>query len=268
MFTAAAYFLKSAQINLAVGNWGRFWLLAALAASAILLWKRPAKSALAMVAILWSPVLFYALSIGYGSVPLHVPMWWPFAIFNQRFGLELLPLFAVSAGVLVSQLASGRFAAYRWKIVASALALILASYGFVWRATPVCWQEAEHNWQIRRGLDTAAELAIKELPRPAIFLMDIDEHVGIMERLGIPLRNVINNEDRRQWMHPSDPQGTWERALADPGHYANFVIAFEGDLVDKNVNTENLKLLEVIHSSGQPPARIYQTAFAENQRSQ
>jgi hypothetical protein len=267
LFTAAAYFLKSAQINLAVGNWGRLWLLAAAVATAITMWRRPKKVALPILAVLWSPVLFYALTIGYGSVPLHVPMWWPFAFFNQRFGLELLPLFAVSAGLLVAQLSSGRFAAREWKVAAVAVALILVSYGFVWRATPVCWQEAEHNWQIRRGLDASVELAIKELPRPAIFLMDIDEHVGIMERLGIPLRSVINNEDRRQWVHPSDPEGTWERALADPGDYANFVIAFEGDMVDKNVNTANLKLLEVIHSSGQPAARIYQTTLGTNQRS-
>ncbi len=266
LLTAAAYFLKSAQINLAVGNWGRFWLAAALFATAIVMWKRPRKTALAMLALLWCPVLFYAYSIAYGSVPLHVPMWWPFAIFNQRFGLELLPVFAVSAGVLVSQLLSGRFAAREWKIVAAAVALVLISYGFVWRAKPACWQEAEHNWDIRRGLDTAVLLDIKELPRPAIFLMDIDEHVGIMERLGIPLRTVINNEDRRQWVHPRDPDGTWERALADPGRYVNFVIAFEGDMVDKNLNTESLKLLEVIHSSGQPPARIYQTMLAVNQR--
>ena len=42
---AAIYFLKSAQLNLAEGNWGRFWLAAALVALAIGAWKLRAQSA-------------------------------------------------------------------------------------------------------------------------------------------------------------------------------------------------------------------------------
>ncbi len=43
---AAIYFLKSAQLNLAVGNWGRFWLAAAVVAGAIGAWKLRAQSVL------------------------------------------------------------------------------------------------------------------------------------------------------------------------------------------------------------------------------
>ncbi|MFZ1919917.1 MAG: hypothetical protein WAU58_20280 [Terriglobales bacterium] len=264
LWAAASYFLKSAQITLAVGNWGRFWLLAAVVATALVAWRLRKQTALAVVILLWSPVAFYSLSIAYGSVILHVPMWWPFAIFNQRFGLELLPLFAVSAGVLVAGVA-GRFAVHQWKVVTAAVALIIASYAFVWVQRPLCWQEAWRNWEVRRGLDTAVELAVKELPPHSIFLMDTDEHVGIMERLGIPLRRVVNNQDTRPWIHPADTESIWERALRDPGKNVNYVIAFDGDLVDKGVNRGDLTLLEVIHSSGQPPARIYQTRLAMNQ---
>jgi hypothetical protein len=118
---------------------------------------------------------------------------------------------------------------------------------------------------MRRGLDTAVELAIKELPPHSIFLMDTDEHVGIMERQAIPLRRVVNNQDTRPWIHPADTESMWEQALRDPGKKVNYVIAFEGDLVDKDVNRTDLTLLEVIHSSGQPPARIYQTRLPMNQ---
>ena len=263
LWAACSYFLKSAQITLAVNNWGRFWLLAAVLATALLAWTLRRQPAVGILFLLWSPVAFYALSIAYGSILLHVPMWWPFAIFNQRFGLELLPLFAVSAGVLVTCTLTGRLAFHAWKVVAVAVALIAISYTFVWKAGPLCWQEARRNWEIRRGLDTSVELAIKELPPDSRFLMDIDEHVGIMERLGISLRRVVNNEDHRSWRRPSDPEGAWERALADPARYVNYVIAFEGDLVDKGVNRKSLTLLEVIHSSGQPPARIYQTSHAQ-----
>ena len=68
--------------------------------------------------LLWVPLVFYALSIAYGSVPIHVHTWWPFATFNQRYGLQLLPMFAVSAGVLAASvfLACERLArAARWE---------------------------------------------------------------------------------------------------------------------------------------------------------
>lgn len=262
------YFLKSAQLTLAVGNWGRFWLtgalLVALTAVCFL-----GKRGLAILMILWSPIAFYAYSLSYGWVPLHVPTWWPYAVFNQRFGLELLPMFAVSAGLLPA-IASGRLtpestSMSRWIAPAMAVALIAASYAFVLNAQPLCLVEAERNWNMRRGIDTSVEQLLKALPPDSMFMMDLGEHVGIMERLGIPLRRVVNGQNHRPWMHPTDPQGIWERALADPAAYVNYVIAFEGDLVDRDVNKTNLTLLTVIHSLGQPAARIYQTTRPVNQ---
>ncbi len=208
---------------------------------------------------------FYAYSIAYGSVPLHVPMWWPFAVFNFRFGLELLPLFAVAAGLLLATtyvcFAQGQL----WKLAAVVAALIVTSYAFVLKAEPLCLVEASRNWEMRRGLDTSVERVLKELPPNSRFLMDLGTHVGIMERLGIPLRRVVNSENRRPWKRPTDPEGIWEHALADPGRYVNYVIAFEGDTVDRGVNKTNLTLLAVIHSWGQPPARIYATNRPPNQ---
>src|SRR6202140_4901323 len=128
---AAIYYLKSAQLNIAEGNWGRFWLAAAFVALAIGAWKLRAQSA--PMLLLWVPLVFYALSIAYGSVPIHVHTWWPFATFNQRYGLQLLPMFAVSTGVLTASVfllgevldAGGR---PRGKLVAAMLALVGVSY--------------------------------------------------------------------------------------------------------------------------------------------
>ena len=263
-WVAGLYFLKSAQITLAVGNWGRFWLLAAVIAT-LLSWWVFRRQAGAIFLLLWAPVAFYSYSISYGWVPLHVPMWWPFAVFNQRFGLELLPLFAAAAGLLVALL----FALWReipaWTVPAVAAALILVCYAFVLHAQPLDWLEASRNWEMRRPLDTSVERAIKGFPLNSRFMMDLGEHVGIMERLGIPLRRVVNGDNRRPWIRPTDPQAIWERALVDPARYVNYVIAFEGDSVDRGVNRTNLNLLMVIHSSGQPPARIYATTGPLNQ---
>ncbi len=261
---AAIYFLKSAQLNMAEGNWGRFWLAAALVALAIGAWKLRAPSA--PMLLLWIPLVFYAPSIAYGSVPLHVHIWWPFATFNQRYGLQLLPMFAVSAGVLTASvflLGAGR--RHGGRMVALMFALMIVSYASVWKAKPQCLQEARRNWKIGHPLNSAVQRVVEGLPRNSRFLMDIGEHVGVMQEAGIPLRQVVNNENHRLWKRPSDPEGLWERALADPPRHVDFVLAFDGDLVDQGVNRTHLTLLTEIHATGQPHARIYAARIVPNQ---
>ncbi len=261
---AALYFLKSAQLILANGNWGRFWLAAAFLALAIGVWRLRAQ--LSSLLLLWIPLAFYAYSIAYGSVPIHVQTWWPFATFNQRYGLQLLPMFAISAGVLAaSAFLLGAGGRHRGKLVALVFALMIVSYASLWKAEPQCLQEAQRNWKIGHPLNSAVEGVVARLPRNSRFLMDIGEHVGIMQAAGIPLRQVVNNENHRQWKRPSDPEGLWERALADPPRYVDFVITFDGDLVDQGVNRANLTLLTEIHATAQPHARIYVVRTALNQ---
>jgi hypothetical protein len=74
----------------------------------------------------------------------------------------------------------------------------------------------------------------------------------------------VNNENHRPWKRPSDPEGLWERALADPSRYVDFVIAFDGDAVDQAANLSNLTVLAEMHATGQPRARIYATRSAPN----
>ena len=58
--------------------------------------------------LLWIPLVFYALSIAYGSVPIFIPTWWPFSYYNVRYGLELLPVFAVFPVLLAAFVAESR----------------------------------------------------------------------------------------------------------------------------------------------------------------
>ena len=265
---AAIYYLKSAQLNMAEGNWGRFWLAAAVVAVIIGAWRLRTQSA--PVLLLWIPLVFYSLSIAYGSVPIHVHTWWPFATFNQRYGLQLLPMFAVSTGVLAASVfllgeILGTRGRHNGKLVASMVALVVVSYASVWKAEPQCLKEARRNWEIRNPLDSAVQRIISRLPRDARFLMELGEHVGVMQQLGIPLRQVVNNENHRPWKRPSDPEGLWERALADPARYVDFVIAFDGDAVDQRANKINLTELTEVHATGQPRARIYAAHSVPNQ---
>jgi hypothetical protein len=88
--------------------------------------------------------------------------------------------------------------------------------------------------------------------------MYLGEHVGALEQAGIPLQRTINEGNHRVWKQPFDPDGLWERALADPDKYADFVIASEGDPVWAVARDRHLTALVEIHTTGQPPTAIFQ----------
>jgi hypothetical protein len=183
-------------------------------------------------------------------------------------------MFAVSVGLLTGSVllnardrseSSSAGGQHAWKLAAILLALVVVSYGFIWTSGPQCLQEAQHNWRIRSPLNSAVERVLTHLPRNSMYLMDLGEHVGVMEQAGISLRQVINQDNHRAWKHPYDPDGLWERALANPTRYVDIVIAFDGDAVDLGVNKTNLTELTEIHASGQPHAHIYLARSAPNQ---
>jgi hypothetical protein len=88
--------------------------------------------------------------------------------------------------------------------------------------------------------------------------MYLGEHAGILEQAGIPLKRDINEGNHRVWKQPVDPEGLWERALADPAAYADYLVGFEGDPVWKAAEENHLTALVEIHTTGQPRAVIFQ----------
>ena len=251
---AASYFLKSAELNMAPGNWGRLWLATTVAALGFALWKLRTHSAAFL--LLGTPIAFYAYSIAHGGVPLYVPCWWPFTWYNLRYGLQLLPLFSVAAGILIAALLTTGKRLGPW-LAAAAFALAAFGYASVWRLQPLCLTEAWVNSRTRIALESVVGRTVAVLPANSRFLMYLGDHVGIFQQAGIPLRQVVNEGNHRPWKRPSDPSGLWERALADPPQYADYVIAFDGDAVDRGADRSHLILLSEIHTTGQPHARIY-----------
>jgi hypothetical protein len=264
LLAAGSYFLKAAELDVAEANWlGRLWLGLALLGSLA------AFSGRGRVALLlWVPLPFYALSIAYGSVPIFVPAWWPFSQYNLRYGLQLLPAFAVFVPLGIAyiiQLAATppffKASWNRWTDAAtflSILVLAMASYGMIWRADPICYREAATNMRGRVSLDRQLAGWIKSLPPDSTLLMYLGEHVGALEQAGVPLRRVINEGNHRVWKRPTDPEGLWERALADPASYADFVVGFDGDPVWTAAENHRLRALVEIHTTGQPPTAIFQ----------
>jgi hypothetical protein len=264
---AGAYFLKSAQLNVAGTNalqplWPGVALIGALSSLPYLHRKLPALAksqsrTQPLVVLLWLPLLFYAWSVAYGGVPIYVPDWWPHSRYNTRYGIEMLPAFCVCAVLAVNALfdATGGLRLRRAMAVA-ALALLVLSYASTWR-DPITLTEARVNGQTRIALEKEVAQYLSALPAGSTLLMYVGDHVGALQQAGIPLRRVINEGNHRVWKRPTDPDGLWEQALANPRRFADFVIAFEGDPVAQQADKTNLTALAVLHVSGQPEAVIY-----------
>ena len=265
VYRGAAYLLKAAELNVAENMWlERLWL--ALAGMGLLAvradWKRLWPTLLLAV-----PIPFYALSLAYGGVPIFVPTWWPFSYYNVRYGLQLLPAMVVFGALgflflieIVKSSQSFRATSSRWMIRSIAFAMlawVTASYIGIWQAQPICYREAATNSRGRQALEKQVAVWLKSLPPNSTILMYLGEHVGAIEQAGVPLRSVIHEGNHRVWKQPVDREGLWERALADPGAFADYVVAFDGDPVWTGFERRHLPELVEIETTGQPRAVIY-----------
>ena len=261
---AFQYFFKSAELNLAGGKWQIFWVCFLLLGTAIVLLFQ---KKLWPVLFLWVPVPFYMLSIAHSGIPLFVPSWWPFSLYNVRYGLELLPAFAVFTAIaaygLIHFAASTRS---RLVILSVFLSFVCASYVQVWRNDPVSLVEAVVNSRSRIALESAIAARLELLPSDSIFLMYSGDHVGALQQAGISLSRVINEGNHRPWKGAFDAEGLWERALKDPAAYADYVVAFDSDQVASSVNKNELASLVIIRVTGQSQATIYRTRKSNQPR--
>lgn len=263
---ATLYFLKSAEDNIAQNEWlQRAWILLGLAALIPVVTRRPYAMAASLnpstlpFLFLLVPLLFYGLSIAYGGVPIFIPNWWPFTYYNVRYGLQLLPALAVAIALVayLTLRAEAINARLRLATIIILFALVAVSYAGIWRAAPVCLKEAQVNMRTRNQLQLEVARWIEKLPSDSTLLMYLGDHVGALERAAFPLKRTINEGNHRVWRQPNDPQGLWEHALADPGQYADYVLAFQGDPVWQAVHDKNLHELIELHITGQPRAILY-----------
>ncbi len=257
LLLAFSYFLKSAELNMAEGNCQKLWVaLLLLGTLGILIRDRR----LWPLLLLWVPLPFYMLSIAYSGVPIYLPVWWPFSFYNIRYGLQLLPLFAVAAALFtyfLLRVAQKKLA--RAIVVSAVLILLTASYESVGRAQPVCFREAWVNSRSRIALETELASNLRKLPHDSALLMYLGDHVGALQRASIPLRRTINEGNHRPWKTPTDREGLWERALANPSQYVDFVVALDGDPVAIAVQRQSLSSMVVIRTAGQPATTIFWT---------
>ena len=252
---AFLYLMKSAEDNMVEGWAQKSWLVLLLAGIVVALGRRHWP-----LILLCLPLLIYPLSIAYGSVPIHLPEWWPFNYYNVRYGIEMLPAFAVFTALTVNFLLT-RVPGI-WQEVAIGgvvVALVAVSYGLSWRVQPICYREAWTNSRTRIAFETELASTLLKLPHDATLLMYLGDHVGALQQAGIPLRQAINEGNHHPWRKPEDAEGLWERALSDPKKYVDYVVAMQGDPVATQVEKRDLSSVVVIRTIGQPAATIYWT---------
>ena len=243
---AAAYFLKAAQLNVGNEFWGKLMLVLALMGTAVAVWQFRRYG---LLLLLWLPLIFYGLSIAYGSVPIFIPVWWPFSYYNVRYGLELLPVsavFPVLLAMFVSRLSTPRREVPAFMLL---IACVAVSYAHAWAGAPITLREARANSRTRLAMEEALAKLLLTTPKHSTILMYESAHVGALQRAGIPLKNVISENS-----HPD-----WEWALLDPARKADYVIAFHGDPVWLAAKQHRDKLKEVmaIAVPGQERCAIY-----------
>jgi len=204
--------------------------------------------------LLWLPLPFYAYAIADGGVPVFQPVWWPFSYYNVRYGLELLPAFAVFAAVAVAFVVE-RFNPGRRQLAAACVLMVLLAVNY-WRvaeAAPICLREARVNSVSRVHLESQLAKPLEGIPPHSTLLMYTANYVGAVQIAGVHLRRVVN-ETRRF---------AWDAGLSCPAQVADYVVAANGDLVGQAVarNPRWLEKITVISTPGEPDVTVYRSRF-------
>lgn len=247
---ALLFYARTAQVDAAAWETG-FAVLGASIAGAVLAVRR--RFPLASL-LLWLPLPFYVYSIAYGSVPIFIPQLYPHAYYNARYGMELLPGFALFSMILIARL-DQRLAETRPLIARFVrpvtLSLVILNSIFMMYEIPLVLKEGMVNATTRVAFEAALATQLASFPAGAPILMYNSDHVGALQQAGIPLRRTLNEGD----------YDSFQAALQSPAAHAAYVVAIAGDAVSKAVteHPQNLTELTVLCTTGQPCARIYRS---------
>ena len=248
------FFIKAAEMDAAAADWGNTLLAFALAGTgwAVLTTRR---RAFLWTLFLWLPVPFYAYSVAYGSVPIFLPVWWPHSWYNTRYGMELLPAFALGLGFTAQfMLAAAREFKPRLPRYAASilLTLIALNAAIVFHEQPLTYVEGIKNVDSRRPFEKQIPPVLRSLlgDRPGgIILMDTSVFPQLVALTGIPLRQTINESDKE----------FYRDSLVSPATHAAIVLAFDGDEIDEAVHAHSsgLRAIQRFNAPGQPSGTIY-----------
>ncbi len=282
---AFLYFTRAAQLDAAFWESG-FLLFAGSLAGAWLLAKQTTRR---IALLLWVPLPFYMYAIAWSSVPIFIPELYPNAWYNSRYGMELLPAFAIFGTFALWSLAQwlrhgdSHTESYtaqprRRRIAealypASLLLVILNTFIMfgtvgtfiqaVFHKTPWTWvgrpplvfDEGVVNSRTRIPFEKSLAAEMNRAPDNAVIMFDTTDHIGAVQDAGIPLKRLVS---------PLDSQ-SFNAARNAPAGHANIVIALSRDGVGDPVaaavaaHPQGLSEIEILCHTGQPCARIYRS---------
>jgi 4-amino-4-deoxy-L-arabinose transferase-like glycosyltransferase len=250
-FWAAVLYLRTAQLDTSAWETG-FGVAALAVTGTVIAIRRRLEMA---STLLWVPLPFYIYSIAYGSIPIFIPPLFPHSFYNSRYGVELLPAFVIFSCVTLGWIQEwGAVSQPLLVRLMSPVALLLIAVNAIamMYRVPLVLKEAMVNSTTRIAFEQAIANDIKGFPPGASILMYNSDHIGALQRAGIPLKQTISETD----------YDSWKAALADPARHAAYVIAIAGDPVSAAVaaHPEDLTELSVLCTTGQPCARFYKSS--------
>jgi len=259
---AALFYTRTAQVDAAAWETG-FALMAASLYAVWISWKRRAKEAVGargemFALLLWVPLPFYIYSVAYGSVPIFIPQLWPHSFYNARYGMGMLPALSIYGALAAERLdvwlrgkskGWARLGGRLWQPVAMVLC-VLNCISMMYQV-PLVLKEGMVNATTRVAFEREIATELETMPENAPVMMALSAHVGAVQTAGRTLQSMVSENDSQ----------SFDAALADPAQHAAFVIAIVGDPVAKAVEAhpEGLTELEVLCTTGQPCARVYQS---------
>lgn len=250
-FWAAVLYLRTSQLDAAA--WETGFVVAAMAIGGLVLAVR--RQLELVSTLLWIPLPFYIYSIAYGSIPIFIPPLFPHSYYNSRYGMEMLPALAIfaciAAGWLQQRWSSSQPLLVRLMPPVALLLVASNTIAMMYRV-PLVLKEAMMNSTTRIAFEQAIADELKTFPPGVPILMYNSDHVGALQRAGIPLKQTISETD----------YDTWKVALADPAKHAAYVIAIAGDPVSSAVTAhpDGLTELVVVCTTGQPCMRVYRSS--------
>ena len=248
------FFVKCAKMDSAPEAWSNALLSVSLLGT-LWAWLTSRRRAFQWTLLLWLPIPFYAYSISYGAVPIFLPIWWPHSWYNTRYGMEMLPAFALGLAFAAQLViaASREFKPHLLPYAAAALYIIVLSDEYaVLRDHPLTYVEGVKNIDSRRAFEDQIPPVLRSLlsTRPGgEILMETSVYPDLVAFSGIALRQTVNESDRE----------FYSEALADPATHAAIVLAFDGDEIDAAVKShpEGLRAIRRFDQPGQKSGTVY-----------
>jgi len=165
--------------------------------------------------------LFFVLSLYSSGTPVFLPHLWPYAYYNTRYAVAVLPLAAFAAAGLA---AMAPLRIRKW----AALAAVVTGVS-PWLVNPgpeswICWKEAQVNWNGRRAAFDQAAAFLRANYRPGSgLILTFADLADVARRAGIRFGDLLHEDNGIAWYAAASRPDLF---LGEP-----WAVAYSGDRI-------------------------------------